>query len=175
MAWKAEINSRLVRQKSTEEYSQLFLALPVARNQITSFGSRKISPAHVGQLNNSIDFIVPKGTEIFAAAEGVVLAVKDDSKVGGSNPKHWNDGNFIEIKHDNGESTWYEHLMHRGVVVKPRERVRQGQLIGYTGNTGFTDRPHLHFELRKYYGVGPDDYVTMKARFKGFQDIYETL
>ena len=167
------VEKGFVREQSSEEYSDLLFALPVPKSKITQFGSRKISPAHTGQLNNSIDFIVPEGTGIYAAADGIVFAIKDDSKVGGPYPKYWDDGNYIEIKHSNGEFTRYEHLKFKGVIVKVGEKVKQGQLIGYSGHTGFANNPHLHFEVMNYYGKGHEDYVTMKARFKDFPDVYE--
>ena len=162
----------LVRKEGTEEYSKMKLCLPVPKDKITEFGSRKISPAHVGNLNNSIDFMVPENTEIYAAADGTVVEVRDDSKIGGDDPKYWNDGNYIAIKHGE-ELTWYEHLKHRGVLVKVGNEVKEGQLIGYSGNTGFTKEPHLHFHVYKIVGKTSEDYVTLKAVFKDFPDIYQ--
>ena len=63
------------------------------------------------------------------------------------NKKYWNKGNRIVIKHKNNEYSAYEHFQHKGNVVRAGERVRKGQLIGYSGNTGFSYRPHLHFEV----------------------------
>jgi murein DD-endopeptidase MepM/ murein hydrolase activator NlpD len=131
------------------------------------------SPAHVGSLSNSIDFAVPTGTRIYAAADGIVVRIKDDSNMRGTSLKYWALGNYIDIKHANGEFTWYEHLKFKGVLVKAGERVKKGQVIGYSGNTGFTTGPHLHFQVNRYFGKGDDDYVTLKARFSDFENVYK--
>ena len=115
--------------------------------------------------------MVPEGIEVYAAANGTVIGIKGDSNVGGDDLKYWDDGNYIIIEHTN-EYTEYMHLKFKGVVVKVGDKVKQGQVIGYSGNTGYSDRPHLHFECQKYFGDGDNDYVTLKARFKDFKDVY---
>ncbi|MDB4991871.1 MAG: Metalloendopeptidase [Parcubacteria group bacterium] len=106
------------------------------------------SEAHTGDLRYSIDWDCPEGTEIYAACTGTVVFVKDDSNEGGEkDEKYWYSGNRIVIEHENGEYSAYEHLRYRGVVVRVGEKVVQGQLIGYSGNTGYGDGPHLHFEV----------------------------
>jgi murein DD-endopeptidase MepM/ murein hydrolase activator NlpD len=163
----------LVTNRSTEEYSKIFYILPVPREKLEQFGASKFSPhSHQGNMKNAIDFVVPEGTEVYAAADGIVVEIKNDSNVGGPDPKFWFEGNFIEIKH-NGESTLYEHFKFKGVLVKVGKKVKRGQLIGYSGNTGFTHGPHLHFEVRKYLSNNHEDFVTLKARFKDFIDVYE--
>jgi murein DD-endopeptidase MepM/ murein hydrolase activator NlpD len=121
--------------------------LPLNEKDII-FPKEKLPP-HEGKLKYAVDFLVPIGTPIYAAASGTVVWIKDDSKVGGENKKkYWNLGNRIVIKHKNGEYTAYEHLKYKGVVVKVGQKVRKGQLIGYSGNTGWsTIGPHLHFEV----------------------------
>ena len=57
----------------------------------------RTSPAHVGNLRNAVDFIVPINTPVLAAADGTVSYVKDDSNVGGPDPAYWNYSNFISI------------------------------------------------------------------------------
>ena len=128
---------------------------------------RTDSPAHKGNLKNSIDFLCKEETPIYAAASGEVVFVKQDSKVGGPDKKYWFDGNRIVIKHDNNEYTGYEHLKFKGSKVKVNQKVRKGQLIGYSGNTGFTLAPHLHFEV--FVFTGPDkekDFETLKIQFE---------
>ena len=116
---------------------------------------------------------MPDGVEVYAAADGVVVEVKDDSNVGGLDPKYWNDGNFVVIKHT-GEFTHYEHLQFKRVLVKVGDKVKQGDIIGFKGRTGYTFQPpeesDLHFEVQKY--SSEFDYVTLKARLKNFRDVY---
>ena len=93
---------------------------------------------HTGQ-----DFPAPTGTEIYAAASGIVLS---------PTRARWAGTNVV-IQHSDG-STLYAHMSKR--VVKPGQAVKAGQLIGYVGNTGNSYGPHLHFEYYKP-GVTPGD------------------
>lgn len=162
----------LVKDKTSENYSKRVYVLPVLKEKILHVVSSPLT--HFGNLCNAIDFLVPEGTEVYAAADGVVTTLKDDSNIGGSDSKYWYEGNYIVLNH-NDESTEYEHLKYNGVVVKVGETVKQGQVIGYSGNTGYSHGPHLHFEVMEFYGSGDEEYVTLKARFIDFQDIYEAI
>lgn len=121
------------------------------------------SPAHVDNLRYSVDFIIPEGTPVLAAFEGVVVDIKSDSDIGGPDKSFEGFGNFIEIEHSNSEYSEYEHLRRGGVLVKIGDKVRQGQIIGYSGNTGWMAHlgPHLHFMVGKY-GRKVSDYETME-------------
>jgi|SRR3989338_3043599 len=129
--------------------------------------SFKLSLAHKGRLKHSIDFIIKEGTPIFASADGVVVDVKDDSDIGGREKRYDKYGNYIEIKHSN-EYSIYEHIKRNGSVVNIGEKVKEGQLIGYSGNTGWMANlgPHLHFDVHKYYSNGPEDYKTIPILWK---------
>ena len=169
---KSLVEKNLVKGRSSDKNSKNVYVLPVPREKIWRIVSSSIT--HIGNLCNSIDFLVPEGTEIYAAASGVVTALKDDSNTGGPDPKYWYEGNYVVIKH-NGESTGYEHFKHKGIAVKVGEIVKQGQLIGFSGNTGYSRGPHLHFEVMEFFGPKDDDYVTLKARFKDFPNVYEAI
>ena len=80
-----------------------------------------------GIYKYAVDFVCPIGTEIKAAADGVVVETKSSSDKGGKNETFDNFTNYIEIKHDNNEFSWYEHLKKDGVVVKVGEKVKAGQ------------------------------------------------
>jgi murein DD-endopeptidase MepM/ murein hydrolase activator NlpD len=140
--------------------------------KISCFGSKNISPAHSKRLCNAVDFYVPEGTPVLAAADGKVVEVKDDSDENGIEIEFWDKGNYIDIEHENREFTWYEHLKYKGILAKKGNIVKKGQVIGYSGNTGFTENPHVHFQVNKYFGKGPDDYVSLRARFEGIKDVY---
>jgi murein DD-endopeptidase MepM/ murein hydrolase activator NlpD len=96
----------------------------------------------------SIDFRMPEGTPVHAARGGVVIHVKDDSNRGGPDPEYREDGNFISLLHDDGTFAEYVHLRYRGSRVKTGDRVRAGDPIAYSGNTGFSTTPHLHFSVK---------------------------
>lgn len=85
-----------------------------------------------------IDWAIPAGTPIKAAASGVVSIARKDTT---------GYGVHVRIKHDEGWETVYGHLQE--YVVKAGDRVKAGDVIGYGDNTGFSSGPHLHFEARK--------------------------
>lgn len=133
---------------------------------------KKKLPSHSSQklknLDYAIDFLVPVGTPIYAAASGKVVWIKDNSKVGGRDKKkYWNLGNRIVIKHKNGEYTAYEHLRYKRIIVKVGQKIRKGQIIGYSGNTGWsTIGPHLHFEVFNHPSKDESEGKTLKISFK---------
>ena len=90
-----------------------------------------------GRLHNGVDLAAPVGTPIFAPLSGTVSA------------NFYNDlgGNQITINHGT-YSTGYAHLVKRSNLQKG-SKVKQGQIIGYTGNTGRSTGPHLHYVVRK--------------------------
>lgn len=95
----------------------------------------------------SYDFKMKVGSGISAARGGMVITVKQDSDQGGLKPEFLNDGNHIIIRHEDGSSAYYWHLKKDGVAVHVGDTVSQGQTIGYSGNTGYSAFPHLHFQV----------------------------
>jgi murein DD-endopeptidase MepM/ murein hydrolase activator NlpD len=81
------------------------------------------------------DFEMPIGTGLVAVRSGEVVALREEFKDGnGEDLKE----NFLMIKHDDGTIARYIHLTHNGVLVKKDDRVKQGQVIALSGNTGDT-------------------------------------
>ena len=135
--------------------------LPVPKQSIQKI-DRTTSPAHIGKLRNSIDFIVPENTPVLAATDGIITFVKDDSKIGGPSPAYWNFSNFISIMHKNDETSRYDHLRFNSSNVKEGQKVKQGEKIAEVGMTGYTYIPHLHFQI--FIFTGPNiltDYDTL--------------
>ena len=95
----------------------------------------------------SLDFKMRKGSKICAAREGVVTEIKEDSDSGGLNDAYLSQGNHIIIQHADGSTAMYWHLKKEGVLVNVGDTVARGQHIGYSGNTGYTAFPHLHFQV----------------------------
>lgn len=123
--------------------------------------------AHFAHFRHAIDFIMPEGTRILAPKAGKVIDIRTDSKEGGSDPKY-NDIrylNYMTLQHSNGEFSQFCHLKYRGALVKIGERVRQGQPIALSGNTGFSTAPHLHFQvfMPNKTKIG---WETLRIRFK---------
>lgn len=92
-----------------------------------------------GRPHSGIDYATPKGTPILASGDGVV----DYSDFDNSGYGH-----LIRIHHPDGKYTMYAHLSERHVIKGAK--VKQGDVIGLSGNTGNSTGPHLHFEARKY-------------------------
>lgn len=105
------------------------------------------SPSHEGRFKHSIDLYCREGTPVYATADGIVVWVNDNAKIGGPYRKYFNLGNRIVIRHKNDEYTAYEHLRYKGSKVRVGDRVKRKQQIAYSGNTGYSFGPHLHFEV----------------------------
>jgi murein DD-endopeptidase MepM/ murein hydrolase activator NlpD len=102
--------------------------------------------SHTGDFEYAVDFGMPVGTPVHAAREGIVAGTRSNMTEGGADRvKYENGANFILIRHADGTLGSYDHLKQGGVAVKVGDRVSRGQLIGYSGLTGFTTGPHLHF------------------------------
>lgn len=98
----------------------------------------------------AIDWGMPEGTPVTAAREGTVVAFKDDATESGLDPdfKVLEKANWVVVRHPDGTLGCYFHLKPHGVAVRAGQGVRRGTLLGYSGNTGFSNAPHLHFEVR---------------------------
>lgn len=102
----------------------------------------------------AIDIVMPVGTTILAARAGVVMDVEQDFNRAGTNTEQFADkANHVRILHDDGSMTLYAHLDLASVSVRPGARVRSGQPIARSGNTGFSSGPHLHFALQQNTGM----------------------
>jgi murein DD-endopeptidase MepM/ murein hydrolase activator NlpD len=146
--------------KSRNEYSY-----PVKMKKGIKISYKK-SPAHRGRLKHSVDFIVPEGTPIYAALGGKVIFVRQGSNVGGPHRRYWFKGNRVVIRHKNGEYTAYEHLRYRGAKVRKGQAVGRGQVIGYSGNTGYSWLPHLHFEVFDNPAKDETEGITLQVVFR---------
>lgn len=97
------------------------------------------------QNENALDFIMPEGTEIVAAREGKVIGVVQHNKSGCPTIKCADMGNYIKILHSDGTIADYYHLKYNGANVKLGKEIQKGEIIGLSGNTGWSNGPHLHF------------------------------
>ena len=97
----------------------------------------------------AIDFKMNVGQEVCAIREGLVIKVKEDSNIGGRDKKYRDKANLIIIAHPDGTFAQYVHLKKDGVLVNKGQTVKKGQVIGYSGNTGMSTEPHLHFAVYK--------------------------
>jgi hypothetical protein len=113
---------------------------PIASN--LDFGAKRYVDGKVS-YHGGIDFGVPEGTPIIAVADGVITLVE-------MNNRYF--GHYINILHDNGILTRYCHLSKfatvNGQTIRQGMQVKKGDVIAYSGNTGWSTGPHLHFEVR---------------------------
>ncbi len=114
---------------------------PVDGAKLSSrFGMRKHPILGYTRMHKGLDFATATGTPVMAAGQGFV-------EMAGWNGAY---GKYIRIRHNDGYSTAYGHLSGFGKGVRKGMRVRQGQIIGYTGSTGRSTGPHLHYEVLAY-------------------------
>jgi len=119
------------------------LKWPVEKVRVTQyFGNTEFSTknpsVYKGKGHNGIDFGASIGTKILASGSGVISEVIDTRST-----QRCGYGKWIAVKHPNGLSTVYAHLSL--ITVTKGQSVAAGQVIGYSGNTGYTTGPHLHF------------------------------
>ena len=138
--------------------------LPVPKEALERI-DRRTSPAHVGKLQNAIDFVAKVDTRVLAAADGLITFVRDDSRIGGPSIAYWPASNFIVMGHARGEYSRYDHLAHKSAAVVPGQFVKAGEMIARVGTTGFTYTPHLHFQVFVFTGYNVwTDFETLSVR-----------
>ncbi len=98
---------------------------------------------------HALDFKMREKTPIRASRGGMVISVSDTSNKGGRKSEFAKYANYIIILHEDNTFAMYYHLSQNGAKVKLGETVNQGQIIGLSGNTGWTTGAHLHFVVKK--------------------------
>ena len=117
----------------------MLMKTPVDGARISSgFGMRFHPVLGYTRMHKGIDFAVPIGTPVMAAGAGMI---EQEGWVNGY-------GNFMVVNHGNTYATGYGHLSRFAPGIHKGSRVHQGQVIAYSGNTGLTTGPHLHYEIR---------------------------
>jgi len=113
---------------------------PVGAAKITSrFGTRRHPILMYTMHHSGVDYAAPIGTPVGAAADGKIVYI---GTKGGY-------GKYVQIKHEQGYATAYAHLNSYNKNLKVGSFVKQGDIIAYSGNTGRSTGPHLHFEVIK--------------------------
>ena len=124
-----------------ESLQRTFLKAPLRFSRISSrFSNSRLHPVlKIRRPHHGIDYAAPAGTPVYSVGDGVIIAVKY-TKQGGKT---------LKIKHNSVYTTGYLHLSNYAKGIKTGSHVKQGQLIGYVGNTGLATGPHLDFRFWK--------------------------
>ena len=126
--------------------AKAFLRSPVEFSRVSSGFGGRIHPIFAKwRAHTGVDFAAPRGTRVIASADGTVVSA---GTRGGY-------GNAVEIRHGGAITTLYGHLSGFGQGIRAGTRVRQGDVIGFVGSTGFATGPHLHYEF-KISGIHQD-------------------
>lgn len=123
---------------SGESTRRALMKTPLDVAVVTSrYGRRKHPVLGYTRMHKGVDFRAPTGTPIMAAGDGVIeMAARNGSY-----------GNYVRIRHNGSYKTAYGHLSKFGRGIKRGSRVKQGQIIGYSGATGRVTAAHLHYEV----------------------------
>lgn len=124
------------------------------------FGYTKFALANSvyrNNLHNGIDLGTPVGSKVYSPLTGTIRNVGDTDAV----PGCYSWGKWILVDHPNGLSTLFAHLSHIGVT--PGQKVKTGDIIAYSGNTGYSTGPHLHYTLYVSDAVQVKKFSEFKA------------
>ena len=117
-------------------------------------GAYRISQAFNGNFSHNnrhsrfaVDIAMPIGTDVIAARGGIIIDRDTEYVLSGLSKKFLSKANAIRILHADGTIAVYAHLQFRSMKFYEGEVVQAGQVIGRSGNTGYSTGPHLHFAI----------------------------
>lgn len=118
-----------------------FLRAPLKYSRISSgFTHRRLHPVtKTVRPHYGVDYVAPTGTPVFATADGVVI----------KRTRNRASGNFVGLRHGNGFESYYLHLSRFDSDAQVGNRVKQGDVIGYVGQSGWATAPHLDYRIKK--------------------------
>ncbi|WP_158769458.1 M23 family metallopeptidase [Paraglaciecola sp. L1A13] len=120
--------------------------------------------SHQGASRYAFDFAMPEGTAVHAARDGQVIDLQESHNKGGASRRYAKYANFVTLLHDDGTTGDYYHLRKNGVAVSLGDHIKRRQLLGYSGNTGFSSLPHLHFAV--YQAKSHGKYQSVPIKFE---------
>jgi murein DD-endopeptidase MepM/ murein hydrolase activator NlpD len=110
-----------------------------------------------------IDFAMPEGTPIHTARDGMVVGVQMSGILRSDDRQYIAEGNAVYVQHDDGTVATYVHFAFGSIFAQEGRRVMRGDVLGLSGNTGFSSGPHLHFEVG--YPTDGKTWQTVPVRF----------
>ncbi|MFA6630372.1 MAG: M23 family metallopeptidase [Sulfuricurvum sp.] len=127
--------------------------------------------SHKGLSAYAVDFPVPVGTPVYAAREGTVVGAESRNNLGGTSAEYRQYANYVIIEHSDGTMGNYYHLKQGGVAVAIGQKVMRGDLLGYSGNTGYSSGPHLHFSVSKVDPISMRRPMNLPIKLQTLQGI----
>jgi murein DD-endopeptidase MepM/ murein hydrolase activator NlpD len=127
------------------------------------------STTHHGRSAYAYDLIANIGTPVHAVIDGIVLGVRDGFPDTGGGSDKISKFNYVMLEHEDRYRSAYVHLQQgfRTMIgIKAGDHIRQGQVIGYSGNSGWSSGPHLHIEIQR---PGQSDSFTQTVPFRLIQ------
>lgn len=126
-------------EQHEDRLAQLPVLRPVNARIVSNYGYRTDPILGVRRMHGGIDFVTRMGTPVVAPADGIVLESTYSSSY----------GNYVDLRHpETGYITRFAHLSEAAEGIRPGTQVKRGELIAYTGNSGRSTGPHLHYEVR---------------------------
>lgn len=167
-SWQFSIQYRYTIGNPLVNYESSATYLPPFAKNSKFFISQAFNGyfSHTDKQNQyAVDIVMPIDTPVHAARSGVVIEVDNDYFNSGTNKAYKSRANSIRIIHADGSMAIYAHLALEKAQVYPGLKVSAGQLIGYSGNTGFSSGPHLHFAVQINQGM---ELVSVPFKFIRF-------
>ncbi|WP_261891836.1 M23 family metallopeptidase [Acaryochloris marina] len=143
-AYQRRFRSRLERLHSAIQG----FCHPLRGKGYLSQGNR--GPTHRGRMEYAYDFGTPIGTPVYAMQSGRVIGIQEQYADIGGTKSQAQKANFVWLKHTQGIASAYTHLQQdfsTRTSLRLNDWVKAGQLIGYSGNSGWSSAPHLHVEV----------------------------
>lgn len=149
LSWKHSFRFHCMSGSKFAKPDESYLyGLPFAPGQavrVTQGAHGRFSHSDLGNMF-AVDFDVQENTPVHAARDGIVVEIEQAFTVGGPNEPLEN-ANAVRIQHEDGTIGEYGHLRFNGAAVKVGDKVKRGMLVGFSGNTGRSTGPHLHFDV----------------------------
>jgi murein DD-endopeptidase MepM/ murein hydrolase activator NlpD len=153
-----------------EELKHMPSMRPISNDVISGFGYRMHPILSVRKMHTGLDFGAPMGSAVYATADGIVTMASN-----GANGY----GLQVDLQHGYGYETKYAHLSRTNVQIG--QKVKRGDLIAFTGNSGLSKGPHLHYEIKKdgikidpidyfYSDLTPEQYVSFKRQANQYNE-----
>jgi murein DD-endopeptidase MepM/ murein hydrolase activator NlpD len=149
--------------ENQEKMRQIPAIRPIGTLISSGFGMRMHPVLNYRRMHEGIDFRASIGTEIYATGDGVIKQAGIESSF----------GRMIRIDHGFGYATIYAHLSRFAPNMRVGRKVKRGELIGYSGDSGLVEAPHLHYEVHKdgravnpifylFADITPEEYLTFR-------------